>query len=70
MVEHSIRIRDLRLRFGAPEVFAAQCSCGWMGEERRGGITGEIRATWDGRRHVERELHLPRRRADGSYSVR
>ena len=35
VVEHAITIRDLRLRYGAPEVFAAQCSCGWLGEERR-----------------------------------
>jgi hypothetical protein len=53
-VEHSIRVRDLRLRFGAPEVFAAQCLCGWMGEERRG-RTGERTALLDGTRHVESE---------------
>jgi hypothetical protein len=35
-VEHAIKIRDLRLRYGAPEVFAAHCSCGWIGEERAG----------------------------------
>jgi hypothetical protein len=59
--EHSIRVRDLRLRYGAPEVFGAQCTCGWVGEERRG-QTGERTAHWDGRHHADRErLALPSR---------
>jgi hypothetical protein len=61
-VEHEIRIRDVRLRFDAPEVFAAQCSCGWRGEERRG-RAGERTALQDGRRHVELEHAKPRRHA-------
>jgi hypothetical protein len=62
-VEHSIRIRDLRLRYTAPEVYAAQCSCGWKGEERRGRI-GERTAVLDGARHRERErpARNPRKR--------
>lgn len=53
-VEHAIKIRDLRLRFDAPEVFAAQCSCGWLGEERRS-RAGERTALQDGRHHIDRE---------------
>ena len=34
--EHTIKIRDLRTRFGEPEVYAAECSCGWTGEPQRG----------------------------------
>jgi len=37
MTKHTIQIRDPRLRFGEPEVYVAECSCGWRGEE---GITG------------------------------
>ena len=50
--EHTIKIRDRRLRFGEPEDFAAACSCGWAGEDRRG-HTAERDARWDGRRHAE-----------------
>jgi hypothetical protein len=60
-VEHEIRVRDLRLRFDAPEVFGAQCACGWHGEERRGRV-GERTALQDGRHHVDHENHKPRRR--------
>jgi hypothetical protein len=56
-VQHEIKVRDLRLRYGAPEVYAAQCSCGWIGEERRG-RTGERNAQWDGRHHVDHEHHV------------
>jgi hypothetical protein len=52
--EHVLKIRDLRLRFGAPEMYAAHCSCGWMGDEHRG-RTGERMARRDGRGHVEAE---------------
>jgi hypothetical protein len=57
---HETTIRDLRLRFGAPEVFAAQCSCGWRGAERRG-RAGERTALQDGRHHVDRENSKPSR---------
>ena len=49
---HTITIRDLRLRFGAPEAFATSCSCGWRGEERRG-RTAERIAKRDGAIHVD-----------------
>jgi hypothetical protein len=52
VVVHEIKVRDMRLRYGAPEVFAAQCSCGWIGEERRG-RSGERAALMDGSRHCE-----------------
>jgi hypothetical protein len=52
--EHRLRIRDLRLRFGAPEMYGAQCTCGWTGQEHRGS-TGERLARRDGRRHEETE---------------
>jgi hypothetical protein len=55
---HVITIRDLRLRYDAPDVFAAQCSCGWMGDERRGRM-GQWRAVVDGDRHRE-ERQPPR----------
>jgi hypothetical protein len=50
--EHAIKIRDLRPTFGAPEVFAAHCSCGWTGEQHHG-RTGNRSAVWDGRRHLD-----------------
>jgi hypothetical protein len=50
--EHTLRIRDLRLRFGAPEVYAAECSCGWTGAERHGRM-GERLARREGREHTE-----------------
>jgi hypothetical protein len=56
---HEITIRDLRLRYGAPEVFAAQCSCGWLGEERRS-PSGERTALHDGRHHIDGENFKPR----------
>jgi anti-anti-sigma factor len=33
---HDTRVRDLRARFGEPDRFRAECSCGWRGEERTG----------------------------------
>jgi hypothetical protein len=52
--EHALKIRDLRLRFGAPEMYVAQCSCGWSGDEHRG-TTGERSARQEGRKHGEAE---------------
>jgi hypothetical protein len=49
-VEHAIKIRDLRLRYGAPEVFAANCSCGWLGVEHHGQYA-QGAAQLDGARH-------------------
>jgi hypothetical protein len=49
---HTITVKDLRPRFGAPEVFAPSCSCGWRGEEHRG-RTAERTAKRDGAIHVD-----------------
>jgi hypothetical protein len=51
MGPHEYRIRDLRERFGASEVFAASCACGWLGPEQTG-REGERRALEDWRRHA------------------
>ena len=51
---HVVRVRDLRARFGEPEAFAAECSCGWKGE-RRDSITAAREARIDGRAHSESE---------------
>jgi hypothetical protein len=57
--QHAIRIRDLRLRIGAPDVYAAHCSCGWMGDERRG-RAGMRAAVKDGRAHLAESGARPR----------
>lgn len=51
---HVVRVRDLRARFGEPEAFAAECTCGWTGE-RRDGFTAAREARHDGRAHAESE---------------
>ena len=53
--EHSIQVRDLRLRFGDPDAYAAQCSCGWLGETR----ATERPARRDGTQHVDWERLAP-----------
>jgi anti-anti-sigma factor len=50
---HSIRIRDLRLRFGDSETYAAECSCGWTGDSRTRWQTAAREARRDGAVHVE-----------------
>jgi anti-anti-sigma factor len=52
--EHEIHIRDLRQRFGDPEVCAAECSCGWTGEAHTG-RTAERSARREATLHVDRE---------------
>jgi anti-anti-sigma factor len=52
--EHVIHIRDLRLRFGDPEVRSAECSCGWSGEAHTG-RTAERSARREATLHVDRE---------------
>jgi len=52
--EHVIHIRDLRLRFGDPEVRAAECSCGWTGESHTG-RTAERSARRAATLHVDQE---------------
>jgi hypothetical protein len=34
--KHEFRVRDRRARFGDPEVYAAECSCGWVSERTVG----------------------------------
>jgi anti-sigma B factor antagonist len=53
--QHSIRIRDLRLRFGDPHAHAAECSCGWSGETRTGHQTARKDAKRDGAIHVDEQ---------------
>jgi hypothetical protein len=54
VAEHLVKIRDLRLRVDAPEMYAAHCSCGWRGDEHRGHV-GERLARREGREHAEKE---------------
>jgi hypothetical protein len=49
---HSITVRDLRQRYGDPEEYQAQCSCGWLGERHTGGFAARS-AGREGDRHVE-----------------
>jgi hypothetical protein len=60
--EHTIKIRDLRARFGEPEVYAAECTCGWTGD-RRSGAGAERAARREGIVHTdaERLASQPRR---------
>ncbi|MDX6538869.1 MAG: anti-sigma factor antagonist [Gaiellales bacterium] len=51
--EHTVRIRDLRLRFGDTESHAAECSCGWTGETRTRWQTAAREARRDGAVHVD-----------------
>lgn len=66
--DHSVRVRDLRLRFGAPEIYAAQCVCGWTGDEHRG-RTGERLARRDGRAHAEAERLALHARKPGRHAL-
>lgn len=52
--EHVINIRDLRLRFGDPELHAAECSCGWRGEAYTG-RTAERSARREATLHIDGE---------------
>ncbi|HET6173707.1 MAG TPA: STAS domain-containing protein [Gaiellales bacterium] len=52
--EHEIHIRDLRLRFGDPELRAAECSCGWVGGTHTG-RTAERSARREATLHVDGE---------------
>jgi anti-sigma B factor antagonist len=51
--DHSIRIRDLRLKFGDTESYAAECSCGWTGESRTRWQTAAREARRDGAMHID-----------------
>jgi anti-anti-sigma factor len=50
-IEHAVRIRDLRARFGDPDAFAAECTCGWKGELRTG-VLAMRRARGDANDHT------------------
>jgi hypothetical protein len=56
---HVTKLRDLRRRFGEPEAYAAECSCGWTSESRHG-ETAEREARRDGRRHEQAERDAAR----------
>jgi anti-sigma B factor antagonist len=59
--EHSITIRDLRARFGDPEAFRAECSCGWQGEMQDDARMAGRQARRDGVIHVDEERVEPTR---------
>ncbi|HEY3612133.1 MAG TPA: hypothetical protein VGK92_00430 [Gaiellales bacterium] len=52
---HSIRVRDRRARFGDPEVYAAECTCGWVSEPHSGRLADRS-ARRDGLAHMEGTL--------------
>jgi hypothetical protein len=52
--EHVIHIRDLRQRFGDPEIRSAECSCGWTGDSHTG-RTAERSARREATLHVDEE---------------
>ena len=52
--DHVIHIRDVRLRFGDPDLHAAECSCGWRGEVHAG-RTAERSARREATLHVDSE---------------
>jgi anti-anti-sigma regulatory factor len=52
--EHVIHIRDLRQRFGDPELCSAECSCGWTGGQHTG-RTAERSARREATVHVDAE---------------
>jgi anti-sigma B factor antagonist len=53
--EHSIVVRDLRLRFGHTESYAAECSCGWKGQTHTGWQSAAREARRDGVVHVDEQ---------------
>lgn len=52
--QHVVRIKDRRASFGDPEIYAAECSCGWYDEEREG-MSGRRTAKVQARQHIELE---------------
>jgi stage II sporulation protein AA (anti-sigma F factor antagonist) len=52
---HVILVRDLRLRFGDTESFAAECSCGWEGPTYTGWQTAAREARRAGAMHVDQQ---------------
>ena len=49
---HRVRVRNLRKRFEESERYAAECSCGWMGEPRYG-LNAQMMASRDGTAHSD-----------------
>jgi anti-anti-sigma factor len=62
--EHATRVRDLRARFGDPEGFVAECSCGWRGEPRTG-VLAMRAARNDAMDHADARVARPRRGSSG-----
>jgi hypothetical protein len=62
---HETRLRDRRARFGDPEAFVAECTCGWTSELHTGRFADRL-ARRAGVMHSEGELppygHRGRRR--------
>ena len=56
---HVTRLRDLRARFGDPEGFVAECSCGWRGEPRSGSMAMRT-ARHDAVEHADARVARPR----------
>jgi anti-anti-sigma factor len=52
--EHVINVRDLRQRFGDPEICSAECSCGWTGAAHTG-RTAERSARREATLHIDQE---------------
>jgi hypothetical protein len=50
--QHTIRLRDLRKRFGEPEAWVAECSCGWRGDAYDG-LNSDRSARREGMRHCD-----------------
>jgi anti-sigma B factor antagonist len=59
--EHMITIRGLRARFGDPEAFRAECSCGWQGPTQDDPRIAGRHARRNGAVHVEEEHFAPTR---------
>jgi hypothetical protein len=58
LVQHVIRIRDLRRRFGDDEAFRAECSCGWHGQDYAGAM-GQREARREGLHHIAEPAVAP-----------
>lgn len=58
---HSLTVRDLRERYGDPEEYQPQCSCGWIGERHTGGFAARS-AGREGDRHAEEHRRSGSRR--------
>lgn len=52
---HETRVRDLRLRFGDPETYVAECSCGWVSQQHTGRLADRA-ARREGLAHVDSYL--------------